>query len=157
MKFSFQSAIDEKSCIRILANTFERPLETNKIFDGEMKGNTFRVNYTTFYMHKSGAIHETRKMPNCTLTGEIKDIGAGVLIEGSVTMVKVRLMIITIIFALVFIAVSGFFYYQKFPLKVLVYFFIPGYGLFFLNEFMRFQINKKEALEQFGKLFKRSN
>ncbi len=152
MNFTFQTSLNETACKEQLRSNFLKPLETGNFFDGELKEAVFRFNYTTSYSDSSGSMRTQKKLPNCSIAGEFKGIGSGTLVDGKVTLVKGRLGIVSILFAVVALGVFLFLYVQQLPLKMLL-FLIPAYAYFFVMEFIRFQTHKKEALNQFKKLF----
>jgi hypothetical protein len=152
MKFSFHSFHDQQTCLDILNSMSEYSLSTGKIFNGAIKKNTFSFDYTLLYRDTSSSIHHTKKLPYCSISGTVTSTGSGTLIEGNVTIVKARVLIISIIFTLVLIPIALFLYSKDVSLKLMLYI-LPAYGLFFAVEFFRYYNYRNEAVEQFKKLF----
>jgi hypothetical protein len=157
MKYSFKVPLGKELCFDILKNKADVVLSTGKFFRGERKGDQFEFNYSMEYTETAstvGSTHKRRILPYCTVIGKITEEKFCSLIEGSVVMARVRAIIVSIIFLVVFIALETFLISIKGPYIETGIFLLLAFGAFFFSEFMRFLPTRKEAAREFEKLFK---
>ena len=156
MKFSFKTSLSKDLCLEVLKNVPSAILSTDKFFIGKVKGEQFEFSYALQYSDSVGSIHKTKTLPYCSISGKVNsDINSEeILIQGSVGLVRMRTIIVSIIFAFVFICLETLLILKNGPFIRIGIFLLLGFGTFFYSELRRYFGTRKEALAEFEKLFK---
>lgn len=152
MKFQFTIPSDLATCRYKLSAMHEVRLSTGMQFEGKVADDKFSFNYLTKYTEREQYDKKMKKLPHCTLSGSMNSIGGNTEIKGKVTMVIDRLLILTVIFVLALGLVAWFLHSKNGPMRFL---FVPAAGMlvFYCSEFTRYLRYRKEALNQFQRIF----
>lgn len=156
MKFFFETHQSYERLNYILGAINDKSLSTDKVFLGstDPKGN-FSYTYTLRYTgtNHEGGMRTSKAMPYCTLSGSIVPKVDGCVIEGRVTLAWSRVLIMTVIMVVVAAVVLYVMRKDAQVQKLFMKFFAVGYALYFFSDFKRYWSSRKEALEEFRKLF----
>lgn len=155
MKFCFETHQSFERLGYHFGTVHNKSLNTDKVFLGSMdvQGN-FSYTYTLRYTGANGGSMRTQKaMPYCTLSGRVVAKVDGCVVEGRVTWAWARVLILT---AIMVVTAAVVLYVMRKDAQVqsfLVKFLSIAYILVVFSEYKRYRSSRKEALEEFRKLF----